>query len=218
MRRPATATVLAHFLGYALTSDAHHATSTRIRPASGAHRAMRRVLEQLNLTPGRRRTTSTATARVPRPMTARSRRRSTAWPAAARRRRSAARSRKIGHMLRRAAGAIEAAVCTLVAARQEAGRRPSTFDPAFPPTRDIVPESRKHETNVVLSNYVRVRRQTTSAHRAWTGADRPAPAYRPTGRHHRDRVVSPARQPQGPIRLRIAYGGTCHAIDPAQGP
>lgn len=141
---------LAHVLGYALTSDAHHATAPD--PAgAGAFRAMRRVLEQVGLdvddidyinghgtgTPANDRAEQAAVDSLfaGRPGN---------QPPL-----SSTKS-QVGHMLG-AAGAIEAAVCTLALRDQQL---PPTInqDPNAPPTRDVVPTSRAHHTDVVLSN------------------------------------------------------------------
>lgn len=142
------ADVLAHVLGYALTSDAHHATAPD--PAgSGALRAMRRVLDSLGLTPSDvdyvngHGTGTPANDSAEQNAIDRLAEGGQAPPV------SSTKS-QVGHMLG-AAGAIEAAVCTLVLRDQEL---PPTInqDPAHPPTRDVVPVARRQKADVVLSN------------------------------------------------------------------
>lgn len=139
---------LGYLRGYALTSDAHHATAPD--PAgSGARRAMGRALAQAGLTPadvdyvnGHGTGTPANDSAEPKAVDA------LFGPAAPP---MSSTKSQIGHTLG-AAGAIEAAVCVL-ALRD--GVLPPTVNVADPDrlTRDIVPQvSRPADVDVVVSN------------------------------------------------------------------
>jgi 3-oxoacyl-[acyl-carrier-protein] synthase II len=143
------AEVLGYVRGYALTSDAHHATAPD--PAgSGARRAMRRALEQAGLSPGQVDYVNGHGTGTPANDSAERKAIDTLFADRPDLPMSSTKS-QVGHMLG-AAGAIEAAVCAL-ALRD--GTLPPTVnvDPAAELTRDIVPNaSRQQHVDVVVSN------------------------------------------------------------------
>jgi 3-oxoacyl-[acyl-carrier-protein] synthase II len=143
------AEVLGYVRGYALTSDAHHATAPD--PAgSGARRAMRRALEQAGLRPDQVDYVNGHGTGTPANDSAERKAIDTLFADRPDLPMSSTKS-QVGHMLG-AAGAIEAAVCAL-ALRD--GTLPPTVnvDPAAQLTRDIVPNtSRQQDLDVVVSN------------------------------------------------------------------
>src|SRR5215207_7552772 len=143
------ADVLGYVRGYALTSDAHHATAPD--PAgSGARRAMRRALAQADLSRGDVDYVNGHGTGTPANDSAETKAVDALFDGAAPPPMSSTKS-QIGHTLG-AAGAIEAAVSVL-ALRD--GLLPPTVNVADPAvlTRDIVPNaSRPAEVDVVVSN------------------------------------------------------------------
>ena len=147
--REREAVVLSHVLGYALTSDAYHATAPD--PAgSGAGRAMCRGLEQAGLTPAQVDYVNGHGTGTPTNDSAEGKALAALFPDPVAVPVSSTKS-QVGHMLG-AAGAIEAAVCVL--ALQD-GILPPTInvDETKDISRDIVPNhSRRKELDVVVSN------------------------------------------------------------------
>jgi 3-oxoacyl-[acyl-carrier-protein] synthase II len=144
-----SARVLGYVRGYALSSDAHHATAPD--PAgSGARRAMRRALAQADLSPGDVDYVNGHGTGTPANDSAETKAVDALFGVATPPPMSSTKS-QIGHTLG-AAGAIEAAVSVL-ALRD--GVLPPTVNVADPAglTRDIVPNaSRPAELDVVVSN------------------------------------------------------------------
>ena len=142
------ATVVAHLRGYALSSDAHHATAPD--PAgSGARRAMSRALVQAGLNPSDVDYVNGHGTGTPANDSAETKAADALFGAAPPPMSST--KSQIGHTLG-AAGAIEAAVCVL-ALRD--GVLPPTVNVADPAalTRDIVPlTGRAADVDVVVSN------------------------------------------------------------------
>ncbi len=143
------AEVLGYVRGYALTSDAHHATAPD--PAgSGARRAMRRALEQAGLSPDQVDYVNGHGTGTPANDSAERKAIDTLFAGRPDLPMSSTKS-QVGHMLG-AAGAIEAAVCAL-ALRDGALPPTVNVDPDAELTRDIVPNTaRQQGVDVVVSN------------------------------------------------------------------
>lgn len=203
---------LAHFLGYALTSDAHHATAPD--PAgAGAFRAMRRVLEQTGLSPADIDYVNGHGTGTPANDSAEQAAIDTLFadtPDAAPP--ISSTKSQVGHTLG-AAGAIEAAVCTLALRDQQL---PPTInqDPAKPPTRDVVPASRPHPTNVVLSNSFAFGGNNCTLALGRRPAEPPRPMQRQRVVITGAGVVSPLGTGRAPFMEALRSGAT--AVGPAR--
>lgn len=141
------ADVLGYVLGYALTSDAYHATAPD-SGGSGARRAMSRALDHAGLAPGDVDYINGHGTGTPANDSAEMKAVGTLFDGLDVPPVSSTKS-QVGHMLG-AAGAIEAAVCALALRDQTL---PPTVNAAEPVARDIVPNrAREQELDVVVSN------------------------------------------------------------------
>lgn len=143
------ADILGYVLGHALTSDAHHATAPD--PAgSGARRAMRRALERAALRPAEVDYVNGHGTGTPANDSAEIKAFDSLFEGIEPPPVSSTKS-QIGHTLG-AAGAVEAAICTLALRDQVLPPTVNVADPGSI-TRDIVPnESRPRPLDVVVSN------------------------------------------------------------------
>ena len=153
-RRRAARRIYAEIVGYGATGDAYHLTAPA-PDGEGAQRAMRGALKDAGLDAGRRRSTSTPTARRRRRNDSNETQGDQGGLRRARAKTLNVSSTKstTGHMLG-AAGAVEFIVCALVDARRHRSRRRSTTRRRIPSatstTRRTAPAQR--EVRAALSN------------------------------------------------------------------
>ena len=148
--RTRNANVLGWLMGYALSSDAHHATAPD-PSGSGARRAMTRALQQAGLRPDEVDYVNAHGTGTPANDSSEPKAIDALFAGVEKKIPISSTKSQVGHMLG-AAGAIEAAISTL-ALRD--GVLPPTINVAEPATltRDIVPNAaRQHDVNVVVSN------------------------------------------------------------------
>jgi 3-oxoacyl-[acyl-carrier-protein] synthase II len=148
--RQRNATVLGWLMGYALSSDAHHATAPD-PSGSGARRSMSRAIEQAGLRPSDVDYVNAHGTGTPANDSSEPKAIDAVFAGVDKHIPISSTKSQVGHMLG-AAGAIEAAVSTL-ALRD--GVLPPTINVTEPEklTRDIVPNtSREQEIGVVVSN------------------------------------------------------------------